>query len=69
MYSKMPTEFFFQALDGQLYSIIHYDANCFNPAVSAGLCCIYVILFSWPQGRIVILANCVTIYKNCKINK
>ena len=25
-----------------IFSIIHCDANCFNPAVSAGLCCIRV---------------------------
>ena len=29
------------------FSIIHCDAKCFNPAVSAGLCCIYVLLFSY----------------------
>ena len=45
---------------------------CFKPAVSAGLFvykfhCL-VICCRGPQGRIVILANCVTLYKNC-INK
>ena len=51
------------------FSIIHCDANCFNPAVSAGLFCtnvymIYclVISFRGPQ-YIVILANRATLYK------
>ena len=41
----------------------------FNPAVSAGLYCIYTYVFYFlvicckgPQGRIVILTNCVTLY-------
>ena len=40
-------------------------ANCYNPAVSAGLCCTYVYLFYCLVicgSRIVILANCVTLY-------
>ena len=54
------------------FSIIHCDANCFNPVVSAGLCCTYVYTlyclvarFRGPQGRIVMLAYCVTLNKNC----
>ena len=60
------------------FSIIHCDANCLNLAVSAGLCFTYVymvyclvICCRGPQGRIVILANCDTLYKliNKSINK
>ena len=41
---------------------MHCDAYCFNPAVSAGLCCMYGLLFSYD---IIIVASWCLLFSYC----